>query len=345
MYMKKISFCGSIRYVIRDSYWNGSCWTHRDLFDLGADPTRFIHYVGGNGFYFDEVIEDRLSELGIKYTTEELEEVFFPFLAPHIRRIIRMFGSNEPEHIKKWHDLSQEELARHHEDLHPFDKRRVHFLRCGRIDMGNLDCRPFKHFNILLEKSRDERETLIEAMEARLKPREIRTYVYAAFNLQDYFRGSLMRNHPAALDPEKVEEVFLDALCRLNADPFFFRGVPDHDPKFLHPYLRRYVIYFFDYEFGRSPGWEDFIRSIFSSQEWRAYQRLRSRKTTPLPEACKLLGIDDGKLNSMSVKDVTRIYRQLAKKAHPDAGGDHETFIAITQAYESIMRYMALKGR
>lgn len=340
MYIRKIGSPGKFHYIIRDSFWDGKYWAHRDLFDLGADPTQFIHYVGGNGLYFDEAIEERLTELGVTYTTEDLEEIFFPFLQPHIRRIICMFGSTESPNARRWRKLSTEELAMHHKDLHPFDKRRLHFLRCGRIDMGNLDSRPFKHFNLLLEKSRDEREAIIETMEWELRPREIRTYVYAAFNLQEYFPKSIVRNHPAALNPNRIEEAFLDALCKLNADSFFFRGVSDHNPQFINPYLRKYVIFFFDYEFGRSPGWDEFIRRIISSQEWHAYRRMRSNKNASLAEACKLLEITEEKLQTLSIKQITRIYRKRVK----DAGGDHETFIAVTQAYETIMEYKTLNS-
>jgi hypothetical protein len=41
------------RYLIRQSYADGNCYRSRDLFDLGDDPSRFIVYVGGNGFYID----------------------------------------------------------------------------------------------------------------------------------------------------------------------------------------------------------------------------------------------------------------------------------------------------
>ena len=35
-----------------------------------------------------------------------------------------------------------------------------------------------------------------------------------------------------------------------------------------------------------------------------------------------------------SHRDITRSYRELASRHHPDKGGDTETFIHIRQAYE-----------
>ncbi len=340
MYLKRICKGKHYSYVIRESFWSGNCWTYRDLVNLGSDPTKYIHYVGGNGFYFDEYVEDSLEKLGVAYTSEDLEKIFFPFLRPDIQRIIDIFSHNKPAtKPNKWKKCSDEELFEYQKDIHPFDKRRLHFLRCGRIDIGNLDTRAWKFLNILLEKSRDERETIIERMENQLRPREIRSYVYTAFNLQRYFSASILRNHPIALDPEKVDNAFLDAICKLNKDPNFFRGVPDHDPASLHPYLRKYVVFFFDYEFGQAGTWDEFIKRIFGAQEQHAYRRMKYQKNVPISKACTLLGIQKEKLNNVSIKEIHKIYRKKAKELHPDAGGNHEVFIELTDAYKTILKY------
>ncbi len=344
MYLKRIRKGQSYYYIIRESIWTGTCWTYRNLVNLGTDPAEYIHYVGGNGFYFDEFIEEELEKQGVHYSSEELERLFFPFLKPDIQRIISMF--NNPRcnpTTNKWKDCSSEELYERQKDVHPFDKRRLHFLRCGRIDIGNLDGRAWKFLNIMLEKSRDERETIIEKMEGQLKPREIKSYVYTAFNLQSYFSSSLLKNHPLALDPEKVDEAFLDALCRLNRDPKFFKGVPDHDPKSLHPYLRKYAIFFFDYEFGQNSSWKDFIKRILGAQEYNAYRRMKNRGNISIQQACQVLEIDEKKLADISLKEIQKVYRKKAKELHPDAGGNHEIFIKLTEAYQTIVTSKALK--
>jgi hypothetical protein len=41
--------------------------------DLGADPGAYIEYPGGNGFYFNDEIEERLHSQGVEYSSEDLE--------------------------------------------------------------------------------------------------------------------------------------------------------------------------------------------------------------------------------------------------------------------------------
>ena len=65
MYLARKSTNGMIRYFIRESYRDGDHFLSRDLFDLGTDPAKYIIYPGGNAFYIDPVIEDRLDTLGV----------------------------------------------------------------------------------------------------------------------------------------------------------------------------------------------------------------------------------------------------------------------------------------
>lgn len=46
------------------------------------------------------------------------------------------------------------------------------------------------------------------------------------------------------------------------------------------------------------------------------------------------LGLQSGATQA----DIKRAYKRLAKKVHPDHGGDHESFIRLKNAYESAMR-------
>ncbi|MDY0041222.1 MAG: hypothetical protein RBS57_13000, partial [Desulforhabdus sp.] len=61
------------------------------MFDLGESPEGFIHYPGGNVFYFSSEIEDALFYQGVKYSEEDLEDAFLPFIKPHILRVIGGF--------------------------------------------------------------------------------------------------------------------------------------------------------------------------------------------------------------------------------------------------------------
>ena len=58
--------------------------------DLGADPGAYIEYPGGNGFYFSADLEDLLDTRGVEYSSEDLEELFLPFMKPHVRRVLEM---------------------------------------------------------------------------------------------------------------------------------------------------------------------------------------------------------------------------------------------------------------
>ena len=82
---------GKLRFVIRQSYAVGTAMKSRDLFDLGADPTRYIVYVGGSGYYYESEVYDALAEAGVDESDEELDRILFEFLDPRIQRVIRGF--------------------------------------------------------------------------------------------------------------------------------------------------------------------------------------------------------------------------------------------------------------
>jgi len=61
LYLAQKKINGMAHYFIRESYSHGEYFLSRDLIDLGPDPARFIIYPGGNSFYIDEIIEDRIN--------------------------------------------------------------------------------------------------------------------------------------------------------------------------------------------------------------------------------------------------------------------------------------------
>ena len=98
MYLASKKINGQNQYVIRESYQQEDIFLSRDLIDLGPDPTRYIVYPGGNAFYISENVEDRLIELGAEAGLDELEDIFWRFVDPEIRRVLEPFRSREDRH-------------------------------------------------------------------------------------------------------------------------------------------------------------------------------------------------------------------------------------------------------
>lgn len=185
MYLASKRIDGQLRYFIRESFRQADCFLSRDLVDLGTDPTRYIVYPGGNAFYIDEVILDRLSDLGIDGNQDELEDIFWRFVRPDIRSVLEPFRRRQARHrADRRKNLPTDKIET---QLHIFDKRRLHFLKFGRTDQRHIERMPQKLFRILFNKSRDEIEQSIMDMEAALAPREYKTYTYTIFNLQQFF--------------------------------------------------------------------------------------------------------------------------------------------------------------
>jgi hypothetical protein len=199
-----------------------------------------------------------------------------------------------------------------------------------------VDHRAWKFLNILLEKSRDEIEHTVDTMEQRLPPHEVRPYLFTAFQLQSYFPNHLLRNQPGALDAERVDNFFLEEICRLNRDAAFFRGVGDHDSLELHPLLVKYVILYFDHDYDRRSLWNQTIHDFM--QQRRAYRPPPGRADMPLEQAYQHLNISAADFEKMSRRELIRCYRRRAKEIHPDKGGKHEAFIRLNKAFELLLR-------
>lgn len=333
MYLRRVRKKENYHYVLRESYRDNGCLRHRDLMDLGEDPTRFIEYPGGSGFYFDPVIEETLEECGVEYTPMDLENAFFPFIDPHVRQVLEKFSHHQTIR-SKWAGCSPEELLRHQGVLHSFDRRRMHFLRTGRVDIGELEGRPWKFLNVLLDKSRDEIEHTIEDMEKILRPHEMKLYLYTAMHLQSFFPAHLLKNNPIGLDQETVDTCFLEELCRLNRDRHYFMGIDRIEEGVLHPYLVRYASMYFDHEFfGGSL--DNYLKEFIRRRQF--FRPRSSTEPQSTGEACKILGITDDEFKTMTRRELIRHYRQCAKKAHPDKGGDHDAFVRMSDAYECLL--------
>ena len=334
MYLSRKRIKGKIHYFIRESYSDGQCLLSRDLFDLGANPARYIVYPGGNAYYIDEEVEDRLRSFGMEPAHDELDDIFWRFLDPEIRLAIEPFRGRG----KAWQRvvISQAEEEKLRTQVHPFDKRRIHYLKFGNVDQGRIERMPHKLFRVLLEKSRDEIEQHFMEMEISLDSSDLKTYVYVIFDLKRFFTQMTAKIMPQGLDQDKVDEHFLNEICRLNSDRFFWAGM-NLEGK-LHEYLIRYIVMYFDNPYGADSFLDDYIRNFVNSR--RFYRAPAKKSTINRNEASTIFGIKKDAINKMTRRGLTRLYRRMAQKLHPDKGGDHDKFIKLTEAYQEL-----LKGR
>jgi hypothetical protein len=332
LYLASKKINGQIHYFIRESYRHAKHFLCRDLFDLGPNPARYIIYPGGSAFYFDEVIEDRLAQLGTDPESDELEDIFWRFVHPEIRRALEPFRCRENRHKAGRRKKVHTEEA--HGPLHDFDKRRVHFLKFGQTDQRDIDRMPAALFRRLHNKSRDEIEHGFMDMEAALAPREYKIYTYTIFNLQQFFYESFALGHPDLLSQETVDTHFVEQVCRLNSDPLFWAGMDTGDG--LHDYLVRYVLMHFDYDYAPSSFLEDYLREFINSR--RDYRPGFKNATTVLKKASSVFGETEAALKKMSRKDLGRLYRRKAQEMHPDKGGDHDRFVSLTEVYHSLLK-------
>ena len=219
------------------------------------------------------------------------------------------------------------------ESTHVFDRRRIHYLRFGSTDLRELDRSP-SLFKVLLDKSRDELEQLILEREQDLQPNEYKRYIFTIFDLQRHFTQSCARTMPHALDSDRLDECFLEEVCRLDGDASFWRGMDRENG--LVSYMIRYVIMFFDYSFPGGQSWNDFFRAHTSAG--RSSTPPGNSRRMSMREMTTIFGVTRKELSAMSRAAVIRLYRKKAQEMHPDKGGNHEQFIELTAAYNEILR-------
>jgi hypothetical protein len=332
MYLATKTEGGKRLYFIRESYLDGTRWKSRDLVALGDDPARWVHTPARTAYYIDETVEEALHAKGVEAGQEELEEVFWPFLDPAVRRVIRR---HSPRRSAKASEKTPcGELAELQQGIHDFDKRRLHFLRYGAADPRGMSARPMRLYNRLLYKSRDEIEQMIEGMEASLRLTERRPYIYFIFDLQRFFSSPLAERYPQAMDPDRMDEAFLGEVCRLHADSRIFPEGEAGDG--LDPVLVRYVIMYFDNEFQTPRAEWDYVRDFMRRHRSHGIPG-RRRPRLPLEEACRLLDIDPAVFEQLGLKQLAQSYRKRALECHPDRGGSHEKFIRLTRAYRDLL--------
>jgi hypothetical protein len=330
MYLAVKKLSGLPDYVIRESYRHGDHFRSRDLLHLGTDPAKYIVYPGGNSFYVEPSIEDHLVRSGIDTSGDELETIFWPFLKPEIKRSLACFRDRELSAKDSRRRFPSELKA---QNYHLFDRRRLHFLKFGQANQRRLDRLPARMLHMLFHRSRDEIEQAIHRMEYRLRLRELKLYVYVIFDLQHRFSEHFARENPEFLDPERVDAVFLDAICRLNADTRFWAGMAT--TPWLHPFLQRYLLMYFDFEYPARSFEDEFVRQFVNGH--RRYRPPSRRFNIGRKEAASIFGKTEAELKEMTRQDLVRLFRRRAQRLHPDKGGDHKTFVRLTEAYHRLL--------
>ena len=57
-----------------------------------------------------------------------------------------------------------------------------------------------------------------------LRSFELKTYVYVIFDLQRFFTEMIAKKMPQGLDQNRIDEHFLEEICRLDQDISFWSG-------------------------------------------------------------------------------------------------------------------------
>ncbi|AEH44007.1 heat shock protein DnaJ domain protein [Thermodesulfatator indicus DSM 15286] len=312
-------------FFLRESYFADGLWRSRDLIALGRDPSRFIVYPGGNSFYIKEEIIESLAEKGVKTDQWELEKIFWPFVDPHIRRVIENFSAHQ---VVKRNRLSAREQLALQQKYHIFDCRRLLFLKFGGTEVDFLLKRPLGFLNVLYQKSRDEIEQYIMVAEEKLRPRETLAYIYTSFGLAKHFPNRLSRYMPEAQAMEKIDEAFLCELCLLLEDEKYLMGLEPN--QVLKEYLSRYVIMYFD-RLAQE-------RRFFEEREARLLEKRRADLYHVAHEAAGLFGLSPEKIIRLNKDELSTLFRRKARELHPDQGGEHEAFIKLRKLYEELMK-------
>ncbi len=326
MYLAAIREKQWYRFVIRESYWDRDCYRSRDLVDLGPDPTEHIVYPGGRAYYIDPELEDRIRDQGSEPDPDQLDDLLWPFVDEDVRYAVGSFRQRRqpPE---------RSEPTGNPPPVHLFDKRRVHFLRFGRMNQGPIGRVPAKVFRPVRNRSRDEIEQYFLQSERILKPHERKAYIFVIFDLQRFFSQAYARTMPQALDEEDVDQYFLAEICRLNGNTHFWAGMTDQDN--LRDYLIRYLIMYFDHEFAHDNLIENIMRQFMNAH--RRHRWPTRPASVSFAAASKIFGVDEDRLRQMNRREFSRLFRQKAMDLHPDQGGRHRDFVRLSEAYKSIM--------
>lgn len=334
MYLAYRKEKNGLLYDIRQSYLTEkNSFDSRVIFILGPDPRNHFEIYDDHIVIFSPALLQAVKQHTSSNPEQLLEHLLLPFLPAKTRENIQIFSRTIPGSLPKFGPLTADEKIQIRKQIHIFDRRRLYYLRYGAVDQSRLSKLNEKCCRLLLGQSRDEREYYFRAEEQTLEPGMYLQYVFAIFNLQRFFSQSFASWLPEALAFEEMADKLEETICSLNRDTTFWKKKP---PFFsLHPHLRRYLIMFFDYRATPRSFLDDFSRSFRESHrnfKW-------PEKTYQQPETIsKLFGVKYSELEQYSKKQLNKAYRQKAMELHPDRGGDHEKFVALSNAYQTLLK-------
>ena len=334
IYLSRSILSRPIRYSLRLSFWDTvkNCFHTTELIDLGYEPADFLYYPNDTCFHLDTDFVYRIEKLCGRDMENELEQLLWPFVAPSVKQKMEHFFSRSSHrgHFNRGTKL----LSFDGRPAHSFDKRRLHFLRFGTTDQGRVFQIPARLEAKLLNRSRDELEQYFLEQEARLGEHELKSYLYAALNLQKHFTEAYARSIPQALEPEKIDEAFIKEFCLLNENRDFWQERTNYST--LPEYLTRYLILFFDSNFPRQNRGHAQAREFMDNH--RKFSWPERKHTVSKDEISTIFEESEETLRKADKKELTRLYRKKAKSLHPDTGGDQEKFVRLTEAYEVLLR-------
>jgi len=319
MYVAVVREGRGVHYELRRSVPLDGGLGFETLADLGEDPGHLVHF-GRFGINYAESLLERLAHLDLDM--DVLDEAFFPFAPSGF--MDRASRSSTWKRTVPTRTLEDAIRA-----LHPFDRRRMAYLRSGEVNLSRIEEVSPKLFSRLLGKSRDEIEQLFLRMERSLPHDEARHYVHAAFNLQRHFANLTARTMPEALDPTQLDEAFMHEFCLLHEDAVFAFGLPGGG----RAYLRRYACMHFDFEFAAAGGFERIFQDFMND-----FRRHRPRPKPVAPERVReLFGMTMSEIRGMTRREFARVFRKKAMSMHPDKGGDHDAFVELLETYKRIV--------
>ena len=336
MYLASKLHTGTGTYQIRQSHEDPvtSHLTHRLVFDLGQDPAEHMELLGERAVFFSDKLERAVSCHPNHDTSTLLEKLLWQFLPRAYRDHLSRFHRTERYVPGPLSDIEKKKIA---EQIHIFDRRRLYYLHYRAIDQSRLftlrdrACRP------LLDQCRDEREYYLTAREQALTPGEYRNYIYAIFNLQRFFSQSFATFLPEALPEDQVADHFIEALCELNRNSSFWAGEPT--TSHLHHHLVRHMVMFFDFAPAPRSFEEEYVRRFMNSH--RTFSWPERQPTVSEERIIEIFGRSQAELKNMSRKELNRLYRKMAKKLHPDQGGNQTSFVELTEVYTKLVQKKA----
>lgn len=326
MYLAKIRKHRQTTYFLRETILEKEDAEFQEICSLGPKPGAWIDYPGGNAWHVCPELVHRIALKARQFNPDLLEDLFWPFVRSDIRQATAHF--RERDKTFAYQRMTRKEKESVARSTHAFDKRRSHFLKFGNMDQGPLVNMPPALFRKLKDKCRDEIEQGFMQQESRLSHRELKSYVYTIFDLQRFFKGFLAKKMPHALDQNKVDTFFIQELCDLNTRLF-------RQSVHLHDYLIRYVVMFFDHPYGESVLLEEM------EQDFRFRSRFFYQPPKPAvsrSRAREIFNLTVTEFKAMDKRSLTRQFRKLARKHHPDKGGNHDKFVELSEAYQALLK-------